>query len=183
MLKDLLSSFFVIFVVVGVDKEVIHVNDEPSLCDHISEGIGHESLKSGGRVGHAEEHYSGFIEASVGDEGGFPLVAFLDSDIVISPLYIKLGEDLGIFKFVNEVGNQGEGVCILDSMTIEISVVLARSEASILFLYKEERRSLGGLGQTNFPRAKVFVDELIYCLSFLDREGIEFSYLWDEGFI
>ena len=172
-----------IFVSVGVDKEVVHVNDEPSLCDHIPEGIGHESLKGGGRVGHAKEHDSGFIESSVGDEGGFPLVAFLDSDIVISPSYIKLGEDLGVFKFVDEVRNQGEGVCILDSMAIEISVVLARLEAAILFLNEEERRSLGRLGWTNFPRAKVFVDELISSLSFLDREGIEFSYLWGEGFI
>ena len=39
----------------------------------------------------------------MGDEGGFPLVAFLDADIVISPAYVKLGEDLGISKFVNEV--------------------------------------------------------------------------------
>ena len=104
----------------------------------------------------------------MGDEGGFPLVAFLDSDIVISPSYIKLGEDLGVFKFVDEVGNQGEGVCISDSMTIEISVVLARSETSILFLNKEERGSLGGLGWTDFPRVKVFIDELICGLSFFD---------------
>ena len=157
-----------IFVIVRVDKEVIHVNDEPSLCNHIPEGIRHESLKSGGRIGHAEEHDGRFIESSVGDEGGFPLVAFLNSDIVISPSYIKLGEDLGIFKFVNEVGNQGEGVCISDSMAVEVSVILARSEASILFLDEEERGSLGGFGWMDFPRTKVFVDELICGLSFLD---------------
>ena len=108
-------------------------------------------MKSGGRIGHAEEHDGGFIESSVSDEGGFPLVAFLYSDIVISPLYVKLGEDLGVFKFVNEVRNQGEGVCISDSMTIEISVVLARSEAAVLFLDKEERGCLGGFGRMDFP--------------------------------
>ena len=140
-----------VFVVVGVDKEVIHVNDEPSFCNHIPEGIRHKSLKGGGRIGHAKEHDGGFIESSVGDEGSFPLVTFLDSDIVISPSYIKLGEDLGVFKFVDEVGNQGEGVCISDSVTIEISVVLARSETSILFLDEEKRGSLGGLGRMDFP--------------------------------
>ena len=172
-----------IFIIVRVDKEVVHVDDEPSFCNHIPEGVGHELLEGGERIGHAEEHDGGFIKSSVGDEGGFPLVAFLDSDIVISPSYIKLVEDLGVFKFVNEVRNQGEGVCISNSMAIEILVVLARSEASILFLNEEERRSLGGFGQTNFPRAKVFVDALICGLLFLDREGIEFSNLWDEGFI
>ena len=104
----------------------------------------------------------------MGDKGGLPLVTFLNSDIVVSPSYIKLGEDLGVFKFVNEVGNQGEGVCILDSMAVEVSVILARSEASILFLDEEERGSLGGFGWTNFPRVKVLINELICSLLFLD---------------
>ena len=182
MLKDSLCSFLVILVVVRVDKEVIHVYDEPSLCNHIPEGIGHKLLKGGGRIGHAEEHDSGFIKSSVGDEGGFPLVTFLDSDIVISPSHIKLGEDLGVFKFVDEIGDQGEGICVSNSMAIEISVILARSEVSILF-FDEEGRSLGGFGRMNFSRAKVFIDELIHGLPFLDREGIEFSYFRDEGFI
>ena len=86
-----------IFVIIGVDEEVVHVNDEPSFCDHVPEGIGHESLKSGGGIGHAEEHDGGFVKSSVSDEGGFPLIALLDSDVVISPSYIKLSEDLGIF--------------------------------------------------------------------------------------
>ena len=97
MLKDSFCSFFVIFVIVRVDKEVVHANDEPSFCNHIPEGIGHESLKGGWGVGHAEEHDGWFIKSLVGDEGGFPLVAFLYLDIVISPSYVKLGEDLGVF--------------------------------------------------------------------------------------
>ena len=95
--------FFMIFVIVRVDEEVIHVDDEPSFCNHIPERVGHESLESGGRVGHAEEHNSRFVESPVGNESSFPLVSLLDSDIVISPLYIKLGEDLGVFEFVDEV--------------------------------------------------------------------------------
>ena len=89
--------FFVVLVVVGVDKEVVHVNDEPSFRDHVPERIGHESLKGGGRIGHAKEHDSGFEESSMSDEGGFPLIALLDSNVVISPSYVKLSEDLGVF--------------------------------------------------------------------------------------
>ena len=59
--------------------------------------------KVGRGVGHAEEYNSGLVESPVGNESGFPLISVLDSDIVISPLYIKLGEDLGVFEFVNEV--------------------------------------------------------------------------------
>ena len=86
-----------ILVVVRVDKEVVHVNDQPSFRNHVPEGIGHESLKGGRGIGHAKEHDGRFIESSVGDEGCFPLVAFLYSDIVIPPSYVKLGEDLGVF--------------------------------------------------------------------------------------
>ena len=168
MLKDSFSSFFMSFVIVRVDEEVIHVNDKPSFCNHIPERVGHESLKGGGRVGHAKEHNSGFVKSPVGNESGFPLVTVLDADIVISPLYIELGEDLGVFEFVNEVRDQREGVCISDSMAVKVSVVLAGSEASILFLDEEERRSLGGFGQMDFPGAKIFVNELIRSFSFLD---------------
>ena len=94
-----------IFVIVRVDEEVVHVNDELSFCDYIPERIGHKSLKSGGRVGHAKEHDSGFVESLVGNEGGLLLVTIFDLDVVISPSYIKLGEDLGIFEFVDEVGD------------------------------------------------------------------------------
>ena len=140
-------------------------------------------MKSGWGVGHAEEHDGRFIESSVGDEGGFPLVSFFYSDIVIPPLYVKLGEDLGVLEFVDEIGNQGKGICIPDSVAIKVSVVLARSEAAILFFDEEERGSLGGFEQTNFPRAKVFIDELVCSLSFFDGEGIKFSYVWDKGVI
>ena len=35
----------------------------------------------------------------------------------------------------------------------------------------------------DLPGAKIFVNELIRGFSFLDREGIEFPYFWDEGFV
>ena len=56
-------------------------------------------------------------------------------------------------------------------MTVEVSVVLAGMEASILFLYEEE----GGLGRfqwSDFPQVKVLVDEVIGGLSFSHGEGI-----------
>ena len=68
-------------------------------------------------------------------------------------------------------------------MAVEISVILARSEAAILFLNKEEGRSLRGFGWADFPRAKIFVNEFICGLSFFDREGIEFPYFWDKGVV
>ena len=51
----------------------------------------------GGGVGHAEEHDSWFIESTMGDEDSFPLVTFLDMDIVVLPSHIKLSKNLCVF--------------------------------------------------------------------------------------
>lgn len=60
-------------------------------------------LKHGRRVSHAKEHYHGFEEATVGDEGGFPFVTILDLNIVISLLDVEFGEVLGILEAVNKI--------------------------------------------------------------------------------
>ena len=53
-------------------------------------------------------------------------------------------------------------------MAVNVLVVLAGLEASILFLDKEEGRSLEGFGQTDFPGVKVVVNEFIHSFSFFD---------------
>ena len=102
------------------------------------------------------------------NKSGLPLVSILDSDIVVSPSYVKLSEDLGIFEFVDEVRDQREGVCISDCMAVKVLVILTGSKASILFLDEEEGRSLEGLGWTDLSRVEIFVNELICGFSFFD---------------
>jgi hypothetical protein len=92
-------------VIWGEDKEVVHVNDKPSFGNHVLEGIIHESLEGGRRVVYSKEHDGGFEESFMSNEGAFPLVAFFDADIVISPLYVELGKDFDSFEFINEVGD------------------------------------------------------------------------------
>ena len=50
-LEDTFGTFLMEGGVGGIDKEVIHIDDEPSFGDHVAEGVIHESLKGGGRVG------------------------------------------------------------------------------------------------------------------------------------
>ena len=80
----------------GVDKKVVHVNDEPSFGNHVAKGVVHESLESGGGVGEAEEHDGGFEESLVSDEGRFPLMTIFNLYVVISPSNIEFGEDLSV---------------------------------------------------------------------------------------
>ena len=88
--------FFVEGSVGGVDKEVVHVDDEPSFSDHVAKRVIHEALEGGGGVGKPEEHHSGFEEAFVGDEGCFPLVTVFDLYVVVPPPNVEFSEDLGI---------------------------------------------------------------------------------------
>ena len=80
------------FFIRGEDKEVVHINDEPSFCDHVSEGVIHELLEHCWGVGESKAHYSWFKEALMCDKGSLPLVAIFDADVVVSPADIKLGE-------------------------------------------------------------------------------------------
>ena len=96
VLENALRTFLVEGGVRGVDEEIIHVDNEPSFSNHIVKGVVHESLKGGRGVGKSEEHYSGFEKSSVGNEGCFPLVAVLDSYVVVSPPDVELSEDLSI---------------------------------------------------------------------------------------
>ena len=149
-LWDALRAFFVEDGVGGVDEKVIHVDNEPSFGNHIAEGVVHEMLEGGGGVGEAEEHYGGFEEPLVGDEGGFPLVSVLDSHIVVSPPDIEFGEDLGVSQFVYEVGDERKGIGVSDGVFVDVAVVLARAKSSVLLFDEEEGRCLGRVGWADF---------------------------------
>lgn len=49
-----------------------------------------------GGITHAEKHYHGFEESSRNCEGGFPLVGWFHTYIIVSPSDVHLGEDLGV---------------------------------------------------------------------------------------
>ena len=141
----------------GVDEKIIHVDNEPSFSNHITEGVVHEALEGCGGVGESEEHHGGFEEPLMGDEGGFPLVSVFDPYIVISPPNIEFGEDLSVSQFIYKVGDERKGVGVADGVFVNVAVVLARAESSILLFDKEERGSLGGVGQADLSRGEVFV--------------------------
>ena len=78
----------------------------------------------------------------MGDEGCLPLVAVLDSYIVVFPVYVKLGEDFSVSQFVYEVGDEGKGVGVTDGVFIDIAVVLAGVKSTIFLFDEEEGGSL-----------------------------------------
>ena len=81
--------------------QVVHIDLEPSLGDHISKDMVHERLKSQRSVTKAKEHYGGFKEAERSDECRFPLVFLSNANVVIAPSNIKLCEQCGVLHIVD----------------------------------------------------------------------------------
>ena len=116
------------------DVDVIHVDDCNSFINELSEDVIHH-LEHRWAVSGTKEHDKRFEPALVCPKGHLPLISVLDSHVVVSPLDIQFGEVLcfGSGHHIEDVGNQGQGVGIIYSHCIELTVVLDEAEASILF--------------------------------------------------
>ena len=106
-LKDKLD--FVIEVVsrVSTNCQVIHVDNKPSVADIVGKVKIHECLECWGRSTKPEKHYCWFEQPKRHDECSLPFISFLDLNIVVTPSYIKLGEERELSEVVDEVGDKG----------------------------------------------------------------------------
>ena len=106
------------------DQDVVQVHyDNPFHYDG-SEDVVHHSLEGSRAVGHSEEHYERFEEASVGVKGCFSLISRLDAYIIETPVDIQFCEVPGSAELGDELGDEGERIFILDGYGIQSTVVL-----------------------------------------------------------
>jgi len=103
-------------------------------------------LEGGGTVGHSKEHHKGFKEAAIGTEGCLSFVSRLDTYIIETPSNVKLSEVLGSAELGDELGDEGEGVPVLDSYGVQHVIVLDQPERTILLFNEEYWGCNGGLG-------------------------------------
>ena len=113
-------------VIFGVDANVVHINFQPFFHYHIGEDVVHKGLECRWCVAKPEEHHCWFKKSQGDDKGSFPLVFFMNADVVIAPSDVEFREEGGILHVINEFGNEWQRVHIPDGVGIEISVVLAR---------------------------------------------------------
>src|SRR5882757_10055762 len=88
------------------DEDVIQVDTDHTLGDEILENVIHHGLEGGWAVSETEEHHQRFEESSVGAECSLPFITFLDTDIVVPPSDIKLGEVSCASETIDKVGNE-----------------------------------------------------------------------------
>ena len=107
--------------------QVVHIDLEPSLGDHVRKDMIHECLKSRRSVAEAKEHDSGFKKAERSDECRFPLVFLLNANVDITPSNIKFREQCGVLHIIDQLWDEGERISSANGVGIEISIILARS--------------------------------------------------------
>ncbi len=100
--------------VLGEDQDVVKVDHDLSFGNKIAEDVVHHLLEHCGQIGESKEHNGGFEEAPIGMEGHLLFVSFPDSDVVVSPMNVELGEVLGTSQFGDEFGDQESWVAVLD---------------------------------------------------------------------
>jgi len=122
------------------DQNVVQIYYYDPFSYDGSEDVVHHGLESSGTIGHSEEHYERFEQATVGAESRLPFISGLDTYIIEAPADVEFCEVLGSSELRDEFGDERERVSVLDSYGIQRAVVLDQSERTI-FLLNEEHRS------------------------------------------
>ena len=122
-----MGEFMEIGKVVMKHEDVIKVDNKMLLINEVGKDRIHKGLKGGWGVAKAKGHYQGFKKAEGAFKGGFPLVTFMDTNIVISLVNVKFSKIARSLEFVNKIEDQGKWGSILDSNFIKVTVILDRT--------------------------------------------------------
>ena len=91
----------------SANGQVIHVNDKPAFPDVVSKVEVHKCLKRRWRATKSEKHHHWLEQSKRCDEGSFPFITLLDSNVIISPPYVELGKEGELAKIVDKVRDKG----------------------------------------------------------------------------
>ena len=112
----------------GEDEDAVQVHAYMPLHDEVLKYFIHHGLEGSRAVGDSEEHYQGFKESTIGAKRCLPLIPFLDANIVVTPLDIKLGEVLCTSELIYKFRNDRQWVTVLHCHGIECTVVLDQAK-------------------------------------------------------
>jgi hypothetical protein len=160
-----------------VNEQVIHVDNEPSFINVVSEEMAHKHLECGRGVAKTKKHDGCLEEAKGGNECCLPMVLRSNQHIVVSPVYVHFGKNAWPVKSVDEVRDEQKRVGVFDGMGVDILVVLAGTYHPILLGDEEEGWHLGGLGRLNLASGKVFVYKAFTGFMFLGVQRVYFGHL------
>ena len=136
-IQDVSDVNVVLFQRIGEDEdiiEIVHYKD----VSHVSEDMVHKGLKCSGCLGEPYRHNQELERAVSCPEGGFPLVASCNANIVVASMEVKLGVDLCTAQLVEEVGDKGNWVAILLGDLVQVPEINTESQTAIFLLRQED---------------------------------------------
>src|ERR1700761_9355090 len=95
-------------------QDVIQIHHNHSFGDQVIEDVVHHGLECGRAIAQSEEHDQRLEKSVIGLERCLPLVPLFHPDIVKPPTDIQFSEILCSLKLVNELGDEGKRVFVLD---------------------------------------------------------------------
>lgn len=97
---------------------VVHVDFKSFLLNVVCKDMVHEGLKHGWGITEAKKHDCRFKKACWSNKHHLPLVLLSDPNVVVAPSYVELGKYGGVLHVINEFRNNGQRICIPDSMGV-----------------------------------------------------------------
>ncbi|KIJ06958.1 hypothetical protein PAXINDRAFT_91198, partial [Paxillus involutus ATCC 200175] len=91
----------------------------------VLEDMIHQCLECRRGVAKSKEHDIRFEESMGRDKRRFPTITWFDLNVVVSPSDIEFRKDLRSFEFINEIGDEGKGIRVFDSVGVQVSIILA----------------------------------------------------------
>ena len=111
----------------------------------------YKCLECGGSITESEEYNSGFEESHWGNESSFPLILFLNADVVVSPLNVKFSKQCGLLHILSEFWDEGKRIGVVDGMGVQVMVVLAWMQCSSFFGIKKKGEAWSDFDGTICP--------------------------------
>jgi hypothetical protein len=125
--EDLANEFVVVLTRIGVDENIIKVNDTGNI-QKIMEGVLNKSLKCRRGIGKTKRHDGVLEETKMGAESCLPFIALFDPDEVEGILQVDDHEMRTACNTINEVVGEREWIAIFLGDGVETSIVDTKTE-------------------------------------------------------
>src|ERR1700742_2782823 len=93
-LKDSTGDLLQFLLRLGENENVVHVDHHNSFIYEFLEDVVHHCLEGCWTVAETKKHDEWFKGSTVSAESGLPFIAFTNTDVVVPPTHIQLGEIL-----------------------------------------------------------------------------------------
>ena len=131
---------FMLFIRLGVDKNIIKINNH-ELVEVLHEDRIHEPREGSRSICEAKRHDCILVFAIASNESSLGNVLFADFDLVISTSQVQLGEYHSTRKLIKEVIYARKRISVLYGLLIQRPVINYQAISLILLLDKDSGAS------------------------------------------